>query len=479
MKKILVIFISFIVFSCTTSDELLVPKEIAVQNFIWKGLNLYYLWKEEIPALSENNYKNQHQLNQFLYQYPNPNTLFNNLLYQKNTIDRWSVLFDDYTVLENVLSGTEATTGIDFGLRAKGQNSNEIYGWVRYVLPNTEAAQKGITRGALFYAINQTVLTTSNYRELLTQPIQTLSFADFDNGAITPNGKTVTLQQVPYAENPIHKYSVIEKNGSKTGYLMYNSFYTNFSLELNSVFEYFKSESITDLVLDLRYNSGGSITACTYLAGMITGQFTGEVFSKQRWNPFITHYFTKDEPDALTDFFTDKIETTPLAGLKLTRLYVLTTGSTASASELLINSLQPYISVITIGQTTAGKNVGSITLYDSVDFRKENNNQSHTYAMQPIVVQMVNKNDFGDYTSGILPTLEQSENLEDLGVLGDSNEPFLKTALQHIHGEAVSKSYKTRVNHPHISDRKALHPVKTQMHLETPNIKKTATQSLP
>ena len=73
-------------------------------------------------------------------------------------------------------------------------------------------------------------------------------------------------------------------------------------------------------------------------------------------------------------------------------MYVLTTKSSASASELLINGLKPYIDVIQIGDVTTGKNVGSVTLYDSPNFGTQNRNPSHRYAMQPIVLKIVDKN---------------------------------------------------------------------------------------
>src|SRR5690606_3095090 len=105
-----------------------------------------------------------------------------------------------------------------------------------------------------------------------------------------------------------------------------------------------------------------------------------------------------------------------------------TTG-TASASELVINGLVPYISVVQIGETTVGKNVGSVTLYDSPTFGKANRNLNHKYAMQPLVLKIVNAADFGEYTDGLKPTYEQLERITNLGVLGDTSEPLLSVAI--------------------------------------------------
>jgi len=97
--------------------------------------------------------------------------------------------------------------------------------------------------------------------------------------------------------------------------------------------------------------------------------------------------------------------------LNLTKVYIITTKSTASASELVINGLKPFINVIQIGDVTTGKNVGSITLYDSPTFEKEGVNPSHKYAMQPLVLKIVNADGFGDYQSGLVPTFQQAETI--------------------------------------------------------------------
>ena len=122
----------------------------------------------------------------------------------------------------------------------------------------------------------------------------------------------------------------------------------------------------------------------------------------------------------------------------ITKLYVITSRSTASASEMIINGLTPYMSVIKVGTTTYGKNVGSITLYDSPDFKKNGANTLHTNALQPIVFQIYNKFDESDYTLGFTPDYEVIEFASQLKPFGDMEEPLLKTALDHISG-AISK----------------------------------------
>ena len=147
-------------------------------------------------------------------------------------------------------------------------------------------------------------------------------------------------------------------------------------------------------------------------------------------------YFEENNPSQLVNNFTNSIGNTTINSLNLNRVYILTTGGTASASELVINGLKPYVNVIQIGTKTIGKNVGSITLYDSPTFNKKDVNTRHTYAMQPIVIKTINKDGFGDYQDGLVPTVEQPENPGNLGVLGNENEPLLNTALGLINGNA-------------------------------------------
>ncbi len=421
-------------YSCDDMDDSLnVPRELEVQNFIWKGLNLYYLWQEDSPDLADNRFANQAQLNVFLSNYNNPFTLFNELKVNPS-IDRFSVLVEDYVYLENLFQGVTKNNGMEFSLRFKPGSQTELYGIANYIIPNSDASTKNVTRGTIFYAIDGQSLTADNYRTLLSSNSYIINLADFDDGAITPNGQSVELVKMELTENPVFLTKVIQTDNEKVGYIMYNGFTANYDLELNQAFGTLKNEGVTDLVLDLRYNGGGSVLTATRLASMITGQFNGQLFAKQQWNSKIQSYFEENNPSQLTNNFMNSIGNTTINSLNLTRVYILTTGGTASASELVINGLKPYINVIQIGTKTIGKNVGSVTLYDSPTFNKKDVNPRHTYAMQPIVIKTINKDGFGEYQDGLIPTVEQAENPSNLGVLGNESEPLLSTALGLITG---------------------------------------------
>lgn len=472
--KIKAILLFFLVFtSCEKQDDNYVPENLQVNDFIWKGLNLYYLWQTDEPDLADNRFGNQTELNNFLSDYSNPNDLFQHLLNkpisqfpQSEAIDRFSVLFSDYSQLEGILSGTTLNDGMDFGLKYKGNSSNEIFGWVRFVLPNSDAATKNVQRGMIFYAINGTTLTDTNYRSLLNLNNYTINLANYDNGAITPNGQSITLTKSVLSENPVYLTKVIESGSHKIGYLMYNGFYSQYESQLNAAFGQLKSQGITDLVLDLRYNSGGSIATAGRLASMITGQYVGQIFGKQQWNAKAQAYFNENNPSELIDLFPSTIGNgQAINSLNLNKVYVLTSKSTASASELVINGLKPYIDVIQIGDVTVGKNVGSITLYDSPTFTKSDINPKHKYAMQPLVLKITNKNNFGDYTNGLQPNISITENYDNLGVLGETTEPLLSAAITKI-------TTGGRINQPQhkefedFKNSKSLNEIGTDMYLE-------------
>ncbi|NBU81423.1 MAG: peptidase S41 [Flavobacteriaceae bacterium] len=464
MKKyvmsLIIAILLIIPFGCSDMDDNAVPSSLEIKDFVWKGMNLYYLWQQDVPDLSDDRFANQSQLNAFLEPFSTPSDLFNALRVPSPT-DRFSVIYSDYSVLEGVLSGTTLNNGMDYGLRYKTGSTTDIYGWVRYIIPNSDASTKAISRGAIFYAINGTPLTIDNYKTLFANDTYTVNLADYDGGAITPNGQSVSLTKTNLAEDPILISNVISQGNHKIGYLMYNGFYASYDNQLNSTFGNFVSQNVTDLVLDLRYNSGGAVRSATKLASMITGQFTGQLFAKQQWNSKAQAYYLANNPASLENKFVSGLN-----GLQLNKVYILTTKATASASELVINCLKSYIDVVQIGDITTGKNVGSITLYDSPTFAKSNVNPNHKYAMQPIVLKIVNKNGFGDYTSGIAPTTLLPENLSDLGILGNVNEPLLNAAINQIVASGKMLPPIPSIIERDFTDSKSINPLRSEMYIE-------------
>jgi carboxyl-terminal processing protease len=469
MKKVILLSTLFLLLFSNSScekDDLEVPAELKINDFVWKGMNQYYLWQAEVPNLADNRFGNQDDLNNFLKGYTDPIALFNSLRID-NSIDRFSFITNDYSVLEGVLSGNTLNNGVDYGLRYVSGNSGPIFGWVRYIIPNSDASTKDIQRGDIFYAVNGTPLTASNFQSLLSGTTYTLNLADFNNGAITPNGQSVSLTKTQLPENPVFFTSVINQGTNKIGYIMYNGFFSSYENQLNAAFAQLKAQNVTHLILDLRYNSGGSIATATRLASMITGQFTGAVFAKQQWNAKLDAYWNENNPSSLFNYFTTTLGNgTTINSLNLNKVYVLTTRSTASASELVINGLKSHIQVVQIGDKTTGKNVGSVTLYDSPNFSSQGRSASHKYAMQPIVLKTVNSVGFGDYQTGLVADYSFLEDYGNLGEIGNTSEPMLAQALTIISNGGRISNQNNIKKFEFCNDIKNMEPFRNEMYIE-------------
>jgi carboxyl-terminal processing protease len=477
MKRFLfILFISFSLLfsmSCDDDDSIEeIPKEVLnqdIENFIWGGLNFFYLWQDDVPDLSDQRFTSQEELNNYLKDYSDPESLFDNLLYSG---DKYSWIVDDYIALEKELGqGISGSNGVEFNLVYESGSDTDVFGSVRYIIAGSDASTKNIKRGDIFHAVNGTPLTANNFGDLLfgSNDSYTLNLADYNNGNLIDNGVSVLLTKSELQENPIHVVTTVDEIGKKIGYIMYNSFTNAFDSELNDAFATLKVAGVTDLVLDLRYNSGGSVNTAIYLSGMITGQFTGELFTKERWNSKWLDYLTENDPDYLESFFVEKMDNGEiLNSLNLDNVVVLTTGRSASASELIINGLNPYINVTTIGTKTEGKSVGSITIYDSESYGKEGVNPDHTYAMQPIVLEIVNKLGEND-NDGFDPTIVNPENYGNMGILGDPSEPLFARAIQFISTGSKSSLSKSKViQHIYLSDSKKESLTGSNMYIDKP-----------
>tara|TARA_B100001173_G_scaffold1539_1_gene1308 strand:- start:1204 stop:2715 length:1512 start_codon:yes stop_codon:yes gene_type:complete len=425
------------------SDDIAVSLlgELQISDFVWKGLNEFYYWQEDVEDLSDDKLLDQKSYGQYISENPNAEPFFESL---KHPDDRFSWIQDDYKVLENSLQGIIASNGVEFGLLYACQNCNQLVGFVKYILEGSDAENKNIQRGDFFIGVNGTILTASNYRSLLfgDNLTYTLNMASAKNGALAINGINIELtKEENFKTNPIQISKSITFNNEiggytgNLGYIMYNQFVADKSNELNKVFADFKAEGISDLIIDLRYNGGGSVQNCVELASMITGQFTSEIFAEEQWNNKLLKYLRERfGKESLINRFTPQLSNgEPINSLNLNRVFIITTSESASASELLINGLDSYIDVIHVGERTVGKNVGSITVYDYID-NEQTKNPEHTYAMQPIVLKIANNDGFADYSDGLIPDTEIEEDIRDLGVLGDFNERMLKAVVDIITG---------------------------------------------
>ena len=448
-RSFIVLFSIFIFQSgCGTDDGVVVNGE--VNEFVWQAMNQFYFWQSSVPELSDDKAQTRSGLNAFVNQYSSPESLFEDLLFRD---DRFSRIYNDYEVLEASFQGISTSFGYEFQL-INPSGTNDVFGFVKYVVPpsvsnpDPPAYAAGLERGDLFTEINGTKLSVDNYFPLLFQTSSyTLTIGEVIDGNVVSTTETLSMSAIQIAENPIHLYKVLEISGTKVGYLSYNQFVNNDSYhrQLNEIFGYFVNEGITELVLDLRYNPGGSVYSSQVLASFIYGAGTSEsVFSSSVFNEKITSALGSTD---FNFYFLEEVDgvSSPLNRLSISRIFILTSGNTASASELIISGLLPYMEVQLIGDTTVGKNAGSITLYDSPNLEKSpansnvnHTNPSHKYAIQPIVSLFSNADGFTDYVDGFVPNIliEEKDLIGSILPLGDPNEHLLGEALSVIDGSA-------------------------------------------
>jgi len=394
-----------------------------------------------------------------------------------------SILLKSFSIsLENSFNGINLSNGMEFGLVQYTNGSDNVFGYVRYVIENSDADTKGVSRGMIFNSINGSQLTLTNYKDLLfSDDINyTIGFADYNDGVPNSNNNDISLLKQELQENPIAITKVFTEGTNKIGYLLYNQFARNYDGQLNAAFSNLKSEGINELIIDLRYNGGGSVSSATYLGSMVTGQFNGALYSQQVWNDKVRDALPAER---FLNNFTDEIKNTDSNGdivlqesinsLGLDKVYFITTYSSASASELVINSLSSYIDVKLVGKTTRGKQVGSITLYDSDNLQKNgsNLNPDHKYAMQPLVLEISNKDNI-NYPNGIipgntLPGIELGEDYNNLGVLGERSDPLLDRTLIYITtGSKTSNKTDNSYDFNEIFNSKLATPAKEYMFIE-------------
>ncbi len=435
-----------------------IASTLDINDFIWKGMNTFYLYKADVSDLANDRFSSDQEYTDFLRGFSTPNAIFDAL---QSNIDEFSFLVDDYVALEQAFDGVTRNNGMEFGLVRYPDNPSNVFGYVRYVLPGTDAETKGLKRGDIFNTIDGTQITDQNFSQLLGPDTYSIGLATFDGNAVTPTNTSISLTKVQYTENPVFITKTIDVGGNPVGYLMYNAFTADFDAQLNAAFAQFKTQNITDLVLDLRYNGGGSVTTAIDLASMITGQFNDEVFTTEEWNSDLQDQFGS------TNLFDNEIRTgEAINSLNLSRVYVLTTRSSASASELVINGLDPYITVIKVGDTTRGKFQASITLYDTDNYGRQGAERAgHTYAMQPLVLKSINSQGVTDYFNGFTPDIALEEDYANLGALGNPEEPLLKAAIDHITGISSAKNY-TIKGFESVGDSKMFIPSYERMYIE-------------
>lgn len=425
-KSILILLFANILFACQTNDDIPLTYEEGtneyVNDWIYTQMKRYYYWNESMPD------KDNLSL---------PPKEYFGYLVNKN--DRFSYAIHTSSA-ETFPQSLQNSFGFDFSfIEYEGQ----VYGVVMYVLSNSPAERNGLERGQLITAIGGTALSQGNYnnlyQNLLTAKdakLQVVSYSD-KSGFTAP--KEISISQGFTFLQPVLS-RVIPYQNHKVGYIEIPHFNVGLSQSLLNAFQEFKNQSINEVVVDLRYNGGGDVSSATALSILLAPNI-------QSANQFI-RFKGNSNGGEVNQTFKESLEMNEskvsfevlrAAHPNIQRVYVLCGNHTASASEIIINNLKPFMEVITIGEKTVGKDVASFPIEDDRIVGTQ-----ARWVLYPAIYKLFNANGEGNYTDGIQPTimLEEFQVLE-VFPLGNTNEILLKRALGSISGNRRSMKIKT------------------------------------
>ena len=407
----------------------------AMDEKLWlrSWTNDTYLWYDEVEDNDPENYSVLRYFDQLKTTELTPSgTPKDNFHFSQNTAE--------YNELSQ--SGISSGYGFDWEF---GSTTVPRVLTVRFTEPGSPAAAAGVPRGATLSKINGVDFVNDNTQ----QGVNTINAALFpvDAGTVTSfefervDGSTlaVDITSGDISVTPVQNAKVLDTENGKTGYFQFNTFIVTAQQGLIDAFDMFVEENVTELVIDLRYNGGGRLALASQLSYMIAGpnQTNNAIFETLRFNDKnpttnpITGETIRPTPfyANVIDYNAGYLTDTLLPSLSLTKVYVIATGATCSASEAVMNALRGIdVEVVQIGSTTCGKPYG---FYPT-------DNCGETYFS--IQFQGVNNKGFGDYADGFMPTATPDFDFELPGCeveddftasLGDTNEGMLSAALEY------------------------------------------------
>ncbi len=416
MKKVIfnLVIILSLFSSCRKDDPVPEVTPAMARDSLYFKMKEWYYWYDKMPSVNRENYADPYELMEALRYKP---------------LDRWSHVADYNTTLAQV-KGSFVGHGIRIGL-----DDSDI-ARIAMIYKNSPLYASGVRRGWIVKNVNGYDIAdillrndTAKYNE---------AFGPSKEGVnnvflFSPPGQSdlsITSAKKSFTTNPVILYDTIHMpTGSVTGHLVLSSFFEPAETELKTAFAFFRANNVMDFILDLRYNSGGYLDLAQKLSSYIAGSsLTGSVFIKLQYND-------KKEYENVTYPFV-----ATLYPLSVKKLVVITTRSTASASEAVINGLKPKITVVCVGDTTEGKPAG-FNLWPC----------GKKYYFWPITFKTVNSLNQGDYFDGLIPDKRAAD---DITLDFDNrNEACLREAIEYLEkGQFSGKGEKPFRRSVHFSE---------------------------
>ena len=409
MKKTVLLFLAsfFLLVSC---ENQVAPdcSQQSVNRHAFAYLKEWYLWYEHLPAINPADYESLDKMIAAV-KYREGDKL----------IDRFS-----YAVKKEEHDNYYAGKRYGMGMSMQRDEENAVY--ISMVYPGSPAGVAGLKRGQKLLAMNGVTVEELDengaYNKEHRGEEGFEEKTDWNNVYNAENkGEAVqfkvledgteletTLYLDDYIGLSVLAYKVLEHDGVKTGYIHFKSFITSSEEELNEVFAHFKEENVEQLVIDLRYNGGGLVKIAKQLVNLVAGD-------KVKGDNIIKLIFNSKHPEQNTSYKGEVLKNS-LSDIK--KVAFIVTSGTASASEMVINSLTPYTEVVLIGKTTYGKPVGM------------NSRDICDQTIVPITFKYANSQDYGDFFLGMEPDCDAGDDFKH--DFGDEREEALSVALTRL-----------------------------------------------
>lgn len=411
--------IATILIGCS-SDELILPKEqpstseniyLEFNKWVYSQMNEQYFWRSDLPDSLDCNYDLA------------PKEFFQSLLSPK---DRFSYF------TSNLSYNGRSLRNLGFAYQRVCDINNHEALQVLYIT-SENAKHIGLKRGDYVNIVSKDMTKVALNRLSLEngQLVETNNYLEFTVDDMTGSKSSVLLDSI---------YTIDNK---KVGYLCYLE-YAGVG-DLYKPIQKFAENQISELILDLRYNPGGYVNTCQYLCNCIVpSSGYGNIFQQCSYNNVLSARYKNTTGNERTFSYFDfpsspdkEVLGVSLVGLQLEKIYVLTSKHTASASEATIVCLKPYMDVITIGESTVGKGVGSWNISDP----------KYQYSIQPITMRYYNAESESTPDDGIIPdvyipdgyTVSKKE-------IGDISETLLNAALSLMSNQSSSRFMNVRAN---------------------------------
>jgi C-terminal processing protease CtpA/Prc len=417
MRKPIIILSALLLAACSSSDGGSTEEPPAAacslegqKQFVLDNMRAWYFWNDLLPAdVDTSQFETPEDLLAFLTTFSPDITPDDGI---DNPVDRFS--FINTAAADQAFFGEGKFEGFGFSSRFVAEDDLRL----SRVFLDSPANRAGLARGQQIIALNGRTIAEIQANEGVNAVFD-LSPLEFTMRETDGSEFTVEITKDVVTIDPVPQFrTIVDPNGVRppVGYMELATFISTADAQMDTVFADFRAQGVNDVILDLRYNGGGLVSTSELLGDFLGGDVAENlVYSKTVFNEL------RAAANDSTEFFERRA-----SSMSLVRLVVIASRSTASASELVINGMDPHVEVIIVGDNTFGKPVGQVGL----EFCEK--------ILRPTAFQTLNANDFGDYFFGLPVDCPAPD---DLSVaVGADNDPNIEAALSYLDTGACPSS---------------------------------------